>query len=248
MCRCLFLNFFSVFGRVTKLKGTVRDLNSFLRPLGSGCPSYSWALLGTWNTLPPKIPSFLTPLCFHFHPSSQSHHLLIPGPLQWPSLVSLLLLQPLSYPCTYHSQSALLKTRIRDFPGGPVVKNPPWNSGDMCSIPGRGTKIPHASVELIQHAVAKDPAWYNVDPVCRMQSNKHLKMKMKNESKSQSGLSLGTASHCLLIKIYSPYYTHKALLPTCLSNLLSYHRCHHTLCSNPSAFLFFSDTQTHFLP
>ena len=26
----------------------------------------------------------------------------------------------------------------RDFPGGPVVKNPPANAGDMNSIPGPG--------------------------------------------------------------------------------------------------------------
>ena len=31
-----------------------------------------------------------------------------------------------------------------DFPGGPVVKNPPFNAGDAGSIPGQGTKIPHA--------------------------------------------------------------------------------------------------------
>ena len=31
-----------------------------------------------------------------------------------------------------------------DFPGGPVVKNPPYNAGDTGSIPGQGTKIPHA--------------------------------------------------------------------------------------------------------
>ena len=33
---------------------------------------------------------------------------------------------------------------IWDFPGGPVVKNPPSNSGDTGSIPRQGTKIPHA--------------------------------------------------------------------------------------------------------
>ena len=32
----------------------------------------------------------------------------------------------------------------RDFPGGPVVKNPPSNAGDMGSIPGQEAKIPHA--------------------------------------------------------------------------------------------------------
>ena len=37
------------------------------------------------------------------------------------------------------------KKWYRDFPGGPVVKNPPSNEGDTSSIPGRGTKIPHAA-------------------------------------------------------------------------------------------------------
>ena len=31
-----------------------------------------------------------------------------------------------------------------DFPGGAVDKNPPANAGGKGSIPGRGTKIPHA--------------------------------------------------------------------------------------------------------
>ena len=34
--------------------------------------------------------------------------------------------------------------KCRDFPVGPVVKNPPANAGDVRSIPGWGTKIPHA--------------------------------------------------------------------------------------------------------
>ena len=34
---------------------------------------------------------------------------------------------------------------IRDFPGGPVVKTLPSNSGGAGSIPGQGAKIPHAS-------------------------------------------------------------------------------------------------------
>ena len=32
---------------------------------------------------------------------------------------------------------------LLDFPGGPVVKNPPSNAGDVGSILGLGTKIPH---------------------------------------------------------------------------------------------------------
>ena len=31
----------------------------------------------------------------------------------------------------------------RDFPGGPVVKNLPFTAGDVGSIPGQQTKIPH---------------------------------------------------------------------------------------------------------
>ena len=31
-----------------------------------------------------------------------------------------------------------LKLKAGDFPGGPVVKNPPANTGDMGSIPGSG--------------------------------------------------------------------------------------------------------------
>ena len=35
-------------------------------------------------------------------------------------------------------KNAMVKTHGFDFPGGPVVKNPPSNAGDMGSIPGPG--------------------------------------------------------------------------------------------------------------
>ena len=35
-----------------------------------------------------------------------------------------------------------------DFPGGPVVKNLPYNAGDAGSNPGQGTRIPHAMGQL----------------------------------------------------------------------------------------------------
>ena len=41
-----------------------------------------------------------------------------------------------------------IKYITRDFPGVPVVKNLPANAGDVGSIPGRGTKIPHAAEQL----------------------------------------------------------------------------------------------------
>ena len=37
------------------------------------------------------------------------------------------------------------KIYMRNFPGGPVVKNPPCNAEDGGLILGRGTKMPHAS-------------------------------------------------------------------------------------------------------
>ena len=41
--------------------------------------------------------------------------------------------------------------KSRDFPGGPVVKNPRCNAGDAGLIPGQGTKIPHAEKQLSLH-------------------------------------------------------------------------------------------------
>ena len=38
------------------------------------------------------------------------------------------------------------KTERRDFPGGPVVKNPPVNAGNVDSIPGPGRS--HVSGQL----------------------------------------------------------------------------------------------------
>ena len=38
-----------------------------------------------------------------------------------------------------------------DFLGGPMVKNPPSYAGDPASIPGQGTKTPHAVGQLSPH-------------------------------------------------------------------------------------------------
>ena len=48
------------------------------------------------------------------------------------------------------------KKEWRDFPGGPVVKNPPYNAGDAGLIPGQGTKIPHAVEQLSPHATTTE--------------------------------------------------------------------------------------------
>ena len=44
-------------------------------------------------------------------------------------------------PCSYHMAQHQM-FHDRDFPGDPVVRNPPCNAGDMGSIPGKGTKVP----------------------------------------------------------------------------------------------------------
>ena len=47
--------------------------------------------------------------------------------------------------------------RSRDFPGGPVAKNLLSNAGDTGSIPGQGTKIPHAMGKLSLNAANTEP-------------------------------------------------------------------------------------------
>ena len=47
---------------------------------------------------------------------------------------------------------------VQDFPGGPVLRNSPFNAGDAGSIPGWGTKIPHAEGKLTSCASATKSA------------------------------------------------------------------------------------------
>ena len=54
-------------------------------------------------------------------------------------------------------QEETSKQTNRDFPGGPVVKNLPYNAGDTGSIPGQGTKIPHAVGQLNPCATTTKP-------------------------------------------------------------------------------------------
>ena len=45
---------------------------------------------------------------------------------------------------------------LGDYTGGPVLKNPPCNAGDMGSNPGEGTKIPHAVDQLSPQAATAE--------------------------------------------------------------------------------------------
>ena len=44
---------------------------------------------------------------------------------------------------------------MRDFPGSPVVKNPPSNAGNTGSTPGQGTRIPHSIGRLTPRPATK---------------------------------------------------------------------------------------------
>ena len=48
----------------------------------------------------------------------------------------------------FGAQDRPSQNMLQDFPGGPGVKNPPSSAGDVGSIPGRETKIPHAAGQL----------------------------------------------------------------------------------------------------
>ena len=39
-------------------------------------------------------------------------------------------------------------TETKDFPGGPGVRSPPSNAGDVGLIADRGTKVPHVVGQL----------------------------------------------------------------------------------------------------
>ena len=87
----------------------------------------------------------------------------------------------------------------RDFPGGPVAKNPPWHAGDLGSIPGWEIKTPHAAKQLSLRATNTEPSCYNgcketatiphAPTVIRCsQINTFLKSSNAGEEKSNSSL------------------------------------------------------------
>ena len=55
------------------------------------------------------------------------------------------------------AQRGNLKISPRDFPGGPVVENLPCKAGDLGSVSGQETKIPHAMLQLLSpHATNRE--------------------------------------------------------------------------------------------
>ena len=76
---------------------------------------------------------------------------------------------------------------MRDFPSNPVVKSPPSNAGVTGSIPGRGTKIPHAVGQLSPHAATTEPVYSRAPALqekcttVKTEGSQNLKKKKKEE-------------------------------------------------------------------
>ena len=51
--------------------------------------------------------------------------------------------------------------KVRDFLSRPVVKNPPSNAGDAGSIPGWGTRFPHAAGQVSPRAITTELPRHN---------------------------------------------------------------------------------------
>ena len=49
----------------------------------------------------------------------------------------------------------------RDFPGGPVLQPPPCSQGNMGSMPGWGTKVPHTAEQLSPHTATVESEHHN---------------------------------------------------------------------------------------
>ena len=52
---------------------------------------------------------------------------------------------------------AKIKTLVRGFPGGPVVKNVPTNTGDMGSVPGSERSPGVGNGNLLQYSCLESP-------------------------------------------------------------------------------------------
>ena len=78
---------------------------------------------------------------------------------------------------------------LRDFPGGPVVKNLPCNAEVVGSLLGQGTKIPHAEEQLSPCTTTRESMhdneilsmlrWRSCVPQLRSNTLKYMNTKKK---------------------------------------------------------------------
>ena len=116
---------------------------------------------------------------------------------------------------------------------GPVVKNPPCNSGDVGSIPGWGTKIPHPTEQLSPHAATIMPVG----------SKTHHKDPAQRKKKKGEEI---TVSKLLKIKPNEdwPLILNMTVLTLAItdSKRCFYHRVHLHVCESLCAYFLFSPT------
>ena len=55
-----------------------------------------------------------------------------------------------------------------------MVKNVPYNAGDADSVPGGGTKIPHASSQLSQHTATTESMCSRADALQQEKPTYHI--------------------------------------------------------------------------
>ena len=58
-------------------------------------------------------------------------------------------------PCAWEVR--VMEGKQGDFPGGSLVENSPSSAGDVGSIPGQGTKVPHPMGQLSQCIATTEP-------------------------------------------------------------------------------------------
>ena len=88
---------------------------------------------------------------------------------------------PAAYSCDFSHRSPwqeVEEIKARDFPGGPVVKNPPCNAGDTGLSPGRGTKVPHAAEQQSLRPQLESPCAKTKAPV-RHNKSPHVAIKTR---------------------------------------------------------------------
>ena len=115
---------------------------------------------------------------------------------------------------------------------GPVVKNPPCNSGDVGSIPGWGTKIPHPTEQLSPHAATIMPVGsktHHKDPAQRKKKKGRNYCVKAAEDQAKWRLTIDSQYDCP----HSCYYWFQKVLlspgtfacvwePVCVLSLLSH--------------------------
>ena len=108
-------------------------------------------------------------------------------------------------------KGASRKGAPQNFPGDPVVKNPPSSAGDVGLIPGERTKIPCATGQRSPHATTTEPVpsgaqepqrerpvCCNKDPVWLASAPPPKKKKEKSSSVWESGKHIKKKRSCLL--------------------------------------------------